>query len=121
MQGWHKNTDLGCDVKTVLRSDKRMKVGKEYQGVFRRDSEAVNDELLSRDEHYTFVETLPWTTKRNPHVFNGRFISVTRRDDGSLRLNFKPMMMEAADFTASSYALGVYNEIREALEGLVGE
>ena len=32
-QGWHKNTDLGCDVKTLLRSDVRMKTSKEYQGV----------------------------------------------------------------------------------------
>ena len=38
-QGWHTNTDLGCDVKTILRSDRKMKVGKEYQGVLRRDSE----------------------------------------------------------------------------------
>ena len=33
LNGWHTNTDLGCDVKTILRSDLRMKVGKEYQGV----------------------------------------------------------------------------------------
>ena len=33
-QGWHTNTELGCDVKTILRSDRKMKVGKEYQGIF---------------------------------------------------------------------------------------
>ena len=121
MQGWQKNTDLGCDVKTLLRSDMRMKVGKDYQGVFRLDEEAIVDEYLSRDSHYTFIETLPWSTKRNPRVFNGRFISVTRRDDGSLRLNFKPLRAEAADFTIDSYAIGVCNEIRQALKGLVGE
>ena len=31
--GWHTNTDLGCDLKTILRNDRRMKVGKDYQGV----------------------------------------------------------------------------------------
>jgi hypothetical protein len=98
-----------------------MKVGKDYQGVLRHDSEAVVDEFISRDSHYTFIETLPWSTKRNPRVFNGRFISVTRRDDGSLRLNFKPLRAEAADFTIDGYAIGVCNEIRQALKGLVGE
>ena len=24
LAGWHKNTDLGCDVKTMLRSDRKM-------------------------------------------------------------------------------------------------
>ena len=38
LQGWHSNTDLGCEVKTILRSDVRMKTGKEYQGVLRLDS-----------------------------------------------------------------------------------
>ena len=119
-QGWNKNTDLGCDVKTILRSDKRMKVGKDYQGVLRHDSEAIVDEFISRDSHYTFVETLSWSTKRNPRLFNGKFISVTRRDDGSLRPNFKPMRVDK-DFTVDGYALGVCNELRMALKGLVEE
>ena len=59
-QGWHPNTDLGCEVKTILRSDVRMKVSKEYQGVLRLDSEGIVEEFLSRDPHYTFIETLPW-------------------------------------------------------------
>ena len=118
--GWNKNTDLSCDVKTILRSDKRMKVGKDYQGVLRHDSEAIVDEFISRDSHYTFVETLSWSTKRNPRLFNGKFISVTRRDDGSLRPNFKPMRVDK-DFTVDGYALGVCNELRMALKGLVEE
>ena len=32
-QSWHANTDLGCNVKTLLRSDKRAKAGKSYPGV----------------------------------------------------------------------------------------
>lgn len=118
-QGWHKNTDLGCDIKTLLRSDVRMKTGKEYQGVFRLDSEAIVDEFLCRDPHYTFVETVPLTAgKRNQHVYNGQFITVTRRDDGSLRLNFK-QLKTGAGFKVERYALGVFNEICVALEGLI--
>ena len=36
-QGWNKNTELCMDVKTYLRSDSRMKDGKNYQGVLRHD------------------------------------------------------------------------------------
>ena len=120
-QGWYKNTDLGCDVKTILRNDMRMKVGKEYQGVLKLDSDAVVDEFISCDPHYTFTETVHLTTgKRNVHVFVGKYISVTRRDDGSLRLNFKELKM-GAGFKVERYALGVYNELCMALEGLIEE
>lgn len=120
-QSWHANTDLGCNVKTLLRSDKRAKAGKSYPGVFRLDSNAIVDDFLCRDPHYTFVETVPLTAgKRNPHVFNGKFITVTRKDDGSLRLNFKELKM-GAGFKVERYALGVYNELCIALEGLVEE
>ena len=121
LEGWHKNTDLGCDVKTLLRSDMRMKVGKEYQGVMRLDSDAIVDEFLCRDPHYTFTETVPLTAgKRNPHVFDGEYITVTRRDDGSYRLNFKELKT-GAGFKVERYALGVYNELCIALEGLIEE
>ena len=118
--GWHPSTDLGCDVKTLLRSDRCMKTGKEYQGVLRRDSDTIIDDFLYRDPHYTFIETLPWTMKRNPKVFNGKYISVTRQDNGCLRLNFKELKT-GAGFSLDRYALGVYNEICMALGGLVGK
>ena len=115
LNGWHTNTDLGCDVKTILRSDRKMKVGKDYQGVLRRDVEC--DEFRW-DEHFTFIETLPWTMKRNPRVYNGKFISVTCRPDGSLRPNFKPLKV-GKGFSLEHYAFGVYRELHKALEGLV--
>ena len=117
---WHTNTDLGCDLKTILRSDRRMKQGKDYQGVLRLDAEGDVDEYLTTDTHYTFVETRPWTMKRNPRVFNGKFISITRQEDGSLSPNFKPMPT-GSHFSLERYAFGVYLELHKALEGLVGE
>ena len=121
LNGWHTNTDLGCDVKTILRSDVRMKVGKSYQGVFRLDSDAIVDEFLSRDPHYTFTETVPLAAgKRNPHVFDGEYITVTRRDDGSLRLNFKELNT-GAGFNVERFSFGVYREVYRALKGLVKE
>ena len=117
-EGWHRNTDLAVDLKTILRSDRTMKTGKEYPGVLRRDSEAEIEDFRCRDAHYTFVETMPWTSKRNPRVFRGKYITVTRRDDGTLRLNFRPQKMDRG-FSVVLYALGVSNELMWALEGLV--
>ena len=119
-KGWYRNTDLGCELKTVLSSDKRMKTGKDYLGMLRRDSDAINDEFFCRDPHYTFVESLPWMTKRNPRVFRGKYITLTRRLDGSLRPNFKRMDV-SGNFSVECYAFGVYLELRQALMGLVGE
>ena len=112
---FNRNTHLGVNLKTMLRSENVMKTGKDYQGVLRRDVEC--DEFRW-DEHFTFVETLPWNTRRNPRVYNGKYISVTRRPDGTLRLNFKPLKM-GDDFSLERYALGVYNELCIALGGLV--
>ena len=108
---------LGCDVKTILSSDRMMKLGREYTGVLRRD---VDCDDIYCDDVFTFVETLPWTQKRNPRVYAGKHITVTRRDDGTLRLNFRPVKM-GYDFSIDGYAIAVCNELREALKGLVGE
>ena len=115
LNGWHKNTALAVDLKTILRSDRIMRVGKDYQGVLKRD---VEIDEFRYDEHYTFVETEPWSGKRNPRVYNGRYISITRRQNGSLKPNFKPMPT-GRQFSIDSYAIGVCNELRQALEGLI--
>jgi len=117
-QGWHPNTHLSVDLKTLLRSDSKMKAGKNYQGILRRDEIC---EEFRYDEHFTFVETVPQTAgKRNPHVFDGQYITVTRRDDGSLRLNFKELP-KGANFNLERFALGVYNELCLAIGGLIEE
>ena len=113
---WNNNTHLSVDLKTQLRSDRRMKSGKSYQGVLRRD--LICEEFLY-DEHFTFTETLPPTpAKRNPQVFRGEYITITRRADGSYRPNFRPINVDAG-FRVERYATGVANELLWALEGLV--
>ena len=113
-KGCYKNTALGCDLKMILRSDRLMKLGKDYQGVLRRDVEC---EEFRYDEHFTFVETLPQVEKRNPRVFDGKFITITRRDDGTLRPNLKPIK-NWTDFNAEEFAVGVANELLWALESV---
>ena len=117
-QGWNNNTHLSVDLKTQLRSDRIAKVGKSYTGVLRRETEY---EEFRCDDRFVFTETVPPTAgKRNPHVFDGLYITVTRRDDGSLRLNFKELKV-GAGFSLERYALGVYNELCVALGGLIEE
>ena len=99
------------DVKTLLRTDKMTRVGNNYKGVLMRDGE----------DHYTFLESMhPSAGRRNPHVFIGKYITVTRNKDGSLHLNFKRLEIDG-NFSVEKYALGVYNEICMALYDLVEE
>ena len=107
----HPHTELCVDLKLLTREPGRMDIGAILRGILTRDGE----------EHFTFRETQPSTAgKRNQQVFYGKFITITRRDDGTLRPNFKPMKMEKG-FSASSYATGVANELLWALTSLLGK
>ena len=111
LKGWHRNTELCVDLKTVLRIDFITRFDKQYQGQLTRDSE----------DHFTFVETLPPAAcRRNPKLFEGEHITLTRWNDGSIRLYFKRLKTDAG-FDVDGYALAVCNEIRQALKGLVEE
>ena len=108
LEGWNINTDLCVDLKTFLRTDRITKLGKDYAGLLKRDGQ----------DHYSFTETMPWTGKRNPYLFKGKYISITRRDSGTLSLNFRQIEM-GAGFSVDHYAFEVYRELRKGLNGLV--
>lgn len=118
-QGWHTNTVPSCVLKTVLRNDKCMKVDKGYPGVLRRDESSAE---FNFDEHYTFTEATfkSSSNHRNVHLFVGKYLTLTCRPDGSLRLNFRKLMIDA-NFSIETYCIGVMNEIRQALTGLLGK
>jgi hypothetical protein len=116
LKGWNRSTELAVDLKTILRSDRTMRTGKEYQGVLSRDQDACIEDFRCRDAHYTFVETEPWTEKRNPRVFRGRYITITRRENGKLRLNFRQL---PANMSVERYAFQVFLELHKGLKGLV--
>ncbi len=108
-EGWHRNTEICVDLKTVLRTDFIAGFDKQYPGMLTRDKE----------DRFSFVETLPPTASRkNPRLFNGKYVTLTRWNDGTLHFFFKKMKADA-DFTVDGYALAVCNEIRQALKGLV--
>ena len=120
LQSWNTNTELSVNLKTILRSDARMETDKEYWGVLRRDSEREVDEFLYHDPHFTFTEVALASSsgRRNVHLYEGQHITCTKRLNGTLRLNFKNLKLNAG-FNIDRYAFEVANEIREALSGLV--
>ena len=110
LKGLHPNSEVCVDLKLYTFEPGRIPLDSCVVGAIARDGDA----------HYTFTETLPWSSKRNPRLFNGKYISITQQDNGSLRPNFKPLKIDK-DFTVDGYALGVCNELRMALNGLVKE
>ena len=111
LRGWNRNTDCCVDVKTFLRSDRLTRIGMTYQGLLRMDHQY----------HYTFIETKSTKTqRRNPRIYEGRYLTVTCQADGSFRPNLRQVRI-SADFDVDDYILGVRNELRSALTGLVEE
>ena len=109
--GCHRNTHICVDVKTFLRNERIAKLNKQYTGVLMRDGA----------EHFSFTEILPVTPgKRNPRVFEGEYVTLTLLADGSFRPNFKQMKL-GKGVNVDGYAIGVCNELRRALAGLVEE
>lgn len=108
--GWFRNTELCSDIKTYLCFDRIAKIGKVYKGLLRRDS----------DEHFSFFECSPSANAiiRNPHVFEGKYINVTRRlMDGHIRFNFKEVDF-GGRFNPMGFAIGVMKEIIMAFKCL---
>ena len=103
------NTEICVDLKLVTRKPGATRMGTNLIGSLTHDD----------DYHFTFIECASERkdVKRNPHVFIGRFITVTRWDDGSLHPNFRPMPIRK-NLSVNDYAFGVYQELREALKGL---
>ena len=110
-EGLYPHTEPCCQLKLLTHQRGRMPLGANLNGCIRRDGR----------DHYTFIETLPGgAVRRNPHVYEGEFITVTRRSDGSLRPNFKNLTT-GRGFSVESYAFGVTCELREALSSLIEE
>ena len=90
LTGWHSNTDLGCDLKTILRSDRRMKQGKDY--VASKRAQRAQSTLLRKVAH-------------------GR-ISATR--DGAYQLTLKVFKREGLDVreTLTREAFELLNNVK---------
>lgn len=101
----YPNTEPCVDLKLLTREPGRMAVGDHKGGIITCDEEG----------HYTFVENTTEKKKgvvqRNPPVFEGKCINITRRDDGSLYPTFNRPHY-SSDFTFQDLC-------REAAEELI--
>ncbi|MBQ5937924.1 MAG: hypothetical protein IJL50_08820 [Bacteroidaceae bacterium] len=105
------NTELNVDLKLLTQKPGRMPEGKCLEGILAHDKE----------DRYVFTEMpLQAARRRNPQVFNGRYITITQRRNGTYRVNMKPVEI-GGGFDVDGYALGVCNELLLALGCLVGE
>ena len=108
---WNKTTEPCVDLKTFLGWDRIAELGKTYKGYLIHD----------RVDHFKFYEILSSSEgKRNEHVFRGEYVNITRRDDGTLRANFKTIKV-GKDCSVDDYAFGAFAELRQALKSLVEE
>ena len=78
---FNRNTELCVDLKTILISDRRAKMRKDYTGVLTRDGL----------EHFTFMEDAPEgkPSRRKPSIYRGACINVHMNDDGTLYPTFR--------------------------------
>lgn len=79
-----------------------------HEGVISKDAAGQLRFEEKADQHRTW--------ERNPHIFEGKYINMARRKDGSLKFNFKKVNTDAPGFEASDYAFRVYSELTNALQ-----
>ncbi len=82
---FYPNTELGIDLKLITRKPGRLGIGEYLDGAITHDGE----------DHFTFVQNDSEKKKekvvqRNPHVYEGTYINVNRKNDGTLYPYLQP-------------------------------
>lgn len=105
-KGFYPNTELSIDLKLMTKEPGRMAVGEYLDGAITHDGE----------DHFTFVQNdsekkMLKPVQRNPHVYEGTFINVNRKKDGTLYPTFnRPQFTES--FTFQDFCQGAADELR---------
>lgn len=106
-KGFYPNTELGIDLKLMTKEPGRMAVGEYLDGAITHDEE----------DHFTFVQNdqekkLQKVVQRNPHVYEGKYINVNRKKDGTLYPTFnRPQFTDK--FTFQNFCLLAAKELCE--------
>ena len=106
VKGFYPNTELGIDLKLLTRKPGRLTDGEYLDGVITHDGE----------DHFTFVQNDSEKKKekvvqRNPHVYEGTYINVNRKKDGTLYPTFnRPQFTDS--FTFQDFCQGAADELR---------
>ena len=104
-KGFYPNTELGIDLKLITRKPGRMAVGEYLDGAITHDGE----------DHFTFVqndtEKKKKVVQRNPHVYEGTYINVNRKKDGTLYPTFNRRPQFKKFFTFQDFCQGAADEL----------
>lgn len=104
-KNFYPNTELGIDLKLITRKPGRLDIGEYLDGAITHDGE----------DHFTFVQNDSEKKKdkvvqRNPHVYEGTYINVNRKKDGTLYPTFnRPQFTEK--FTFQDFCLQAAKEL----------
>ena len=109
---------LCCDLQVNLLDDNLLMPEKRYLGVLR--SKLQTEGNINGDQlEFTEVEVPLTACRRNLHLFEGKYVTITLRPDGSLRLNFRKAELDGINI--DTFCLEVANEIRQALKSVIGK
>ena len=113
MRQTKKNTLLCVDLKTVMQEDDSLQIGRTYRGVITRDAEM----------HYLFEEesnTSGRTHRRNPKLYDGRYISLVRKANGRYQIHTRTIdASEIKDIHQLTNRLA--SELLDALDFMGGD
>ena len=103
---FYPNTELGIDLKLITRKPGRLAVGEYLDGAITHDGE----------DHFTFVQNAQEkkqqkVVQRNPHVYEGTYINVNRKKDGTLYPTFNRRPQFKKFFTFEEFCRGAANEL----------
>ena len=103
---FYPNTELGIDLKLITRKPGRLGIGEYLDGAITHDGE----------DHFTFVQNDSEKKKekvvqRNPHVYEGTYINVNRKKDGTLYPTFNRRPQFKKFFTFEEFCRGAANEL----------
>lgn len=113
-----KNICLCVDLQINLLDDNLVMPRKKYLGILR--SKLPTEGNINGDQlEFTEVEAPLTSYRRNLHIFEGNYVTITLRPDGSLRLNFRKAELDGINI--DTFCLEVANEIRQALKSVIGK
>ena len=93
-KGFYPNTELGIDLKLMTGGQGAWPLASIWMEAITHDGE----------DHFTFVQNdqekkLQKVVQRNPHVYEGKYINVNRKKDGTLYPTFnRPQFSERFTF-----------------------
>ncbi len=107
----YPNTEPCVDIKLLTREPGRIPIGKYLDGAITRDA----------DDHFLFIENATDKKRndvqqRNPHVYEGVYININRKPDGTLYPTFnRPQFNE--QFTCIEFCRRAAEELIQVASG----